>query len=229
MSTLPRDCRSSLARILRASLTRFLINSQLNSMLYRFFPGVHWSKAFPLRDEILSQIRSIWQEYGLESRTRFNTKVTKVYRYDEFSTDPKKYGHGRWTVNDGEDGIFDAVFATVGSCGEPKSVEFKDQGKYEKGRIVHSSELDNLKPEEIMGHKVVIVGSGASGVEAAELAVTKGADDIKIIARDDKVLPMTLLDILDSATHPVCFSGSYRGTSFSTPCSQHNLLVAKRS
>lgn len=33
---------------------------------------------------------------------------------------------------------------------------------------------------------MVIVGSGASGVEAAELAVAKKAKDIVVLARDDK-------------------------------------------
>lgn len=155
-------------------------------MLYRFFPGVHWSKAFPRRDEILSQIRSIWQEYGLESRTRFNTKVKSVRR-DDRGTNPSELGHAKWVINEGEDGIFDAVFVTIGSCGEPTPIEFKDKDKYQKGKVVHSSQLDQLKPEEIEGHKIVIIGSGASGVEAAELAVSKGADDIKVIARDDKV------------------------------------------
>jgi cation diffusion facilitator CzcD-associated flavoprotein CzcO len=49
------------------------------------------------------------------------------------------------------------------------------------------AEHDQLKSEEIKGKRVVVVGSGASGVEAVELAVAKGADDIKILARDDKV------------------------------------------
>lgn len=155
-------------------------------MLYRFFPGVHWSHAFPLRDEILAQIRNIWMEYHLAERTHLNYKVTSIKRHEELSTDPKEFGHARWIVNDGEDGVFDAVFSTIGTCGAPNMIELKDQDKY-GGRIVHSSELDQLKPEEIKGRSIVVVGSGASGVEAVELAVAKGADDVKIIARDDKV------------------------------------------
>ena len=159
---------------------------QLNSMLYRFFPAVHWSHAFPLRDEILSQIRSVWQEYHMVERTRLKTKVTSVRRHEGLSTDPKEFGHARWVVNEGDDGVFDAVFCTIGTCGAPNMIKLKDEDKF-GGRIVHSSELDQLESEEIKGRRVVVVGSGASGVEAVELAVIKGADDIKMLARDDKV------------------------------------------
>lgn len=51
------------------------------------------------------------------------------------------------------------------------------------GVVLHSSQLDNA---ELEGRKVVIVGSGASGVEAAELCVEKNAKGIVIMARDDK-------------------------------------------
>ena len=52
------------------------------------------------------------------------------------------------------------------------------------GKIVHSSQLDDI---DLKGKKVVIVGSGASGVEAAELAVNKNAEGkVVMLARDDK-------------------------------------------
>ncbi|KAF8323346.1 FAD/NAD(P)-binding domain-containing protein [Clavulina sp. PMI_390] len=166
---------------------------QLNSLLYRFFPSVQWSKAFPLRDEILEQIRQVWEQYHLAERTRLRTKVTAISRHSELSTDPKELGHARWVVNDGADGVFDAVFCTIGTCGAPNMVDLKDKDKY-GGRIVHSSDLDSLKPEEIKGRKIVVVGSGASGVEAVELAVAKGADDVKIVARDDKwIIPRNIV------------------------------------
>lgn len=64
-----------------------------------------------------------------------------------------------------------------------------------KGKIHHSSELDDL---DLKGKKILIVGGGASGIEALELAVEKGADCPTIIARSDKwIIPrFTLVDIL---------------------------------
>jgi hypothetical protein len=49
--------------------------------------------------------------------------------------------------------------------------------------VVHSSQLDQL---ELKGKKVVIIGSGASGVEAAELVVEKEGKEAVVLARDDK-------------------------------------------
>lgn len=91
---------------------------QLNSLLYRFFPAVRWSCAFPHRDEILSEVRRVWTTYGLDKRTRFGTKVTSIrHAPEEFAAED---GHTRWVVNDGSEGVFDAVIVTVGTCGEPK-------------------------------------------------------------------------------------------------------------
>ncbi|GAA5871132.1 hypothetical protein JCM16303_001701 [Sporobolomyces ruberrimus] len=166
---------------------------QLNSFLYRFHPSIKWTKGFPQRDEIIGQIKAVWDKYGLESKTRFNTRVTEVTR-DESSTNPRERGHARWKVNNGEDGIFDAIICAVGTCGAPKMIELEGQSSF-RGKILHSSQLDEA---ELRGKKVVIVGSGASGVEAAELAVQKKAKGIVVLARSDKwVIPRnTIVDVL---------------------------------
>ena len=51
------------------------------------------------------------------------TKVTKIARAPG-SGDPHKGSHARWFVNDGEDGPFDAIIATVGTCGDPRRLHF---------------------------------------------------------------------------------------------------------
>jgi len=73
-------------------------------------------------------------------------------------------------------------------------IELEGQSSF-KGKILHSSQLDNA---QLAGKKVVIVGSGASGVEAAELAVQKKAKGVVVLARSDKwVIPRnTIVDIL---------------------------------
>ncbi|KAH8105192.1 FAD/NAD-P-binding domain-containing protein [Cristinia sonorae] len=331
---------------------------QLNSLLYRFHPGVMWSSAFPLRDEILGEIERVWKEYKLDSRTRFKTRVTSVRRADGSNgdADPNSQGHARWIINDGEDGIFDAVIVTVGTCGKPRMVKFEgmpatkeekdaggkdreernngeeawstaahessqairadqhrkadakfptpgeayhddsvqdsittidgatseissdheeqkhaqhtawtgetskahvaerhDQDKkkragfptpaeafptspsedpqkdtkakslldkgdndedgeskdtkgedadvFTKGPVVHSSELDKLSEDHVKGKEVIVIGSGASGVEAVETALAKGAKKAIIIAREDKwIIPRNIvLDTLISA------------------------------
>ncbi|KAI0313794.1 FAD/NAD-P-binding domain-containing protein [Amylostereum chailletii] len=256
---------------------------QLNSLLYRFHPGVLWTRTFPYRDEILSEITRIWKEYKLESRTRFNTAVTNVRRADG-TTSPG----AKWIVNDGAEGVFDAVIVTVGTCGEPQTVGFPGmpkgasednkqsagEGKGDKpkakpgaskrdswrwanttndspldkgapsfanvaahkpsadsvalndfpedvehgdperaseagthkelgsdngedadddvfeGTVLHSSQLDDAPLE---GKTIVVVGSGASGVEAVETALEYGAKTLTMIARDDKwIIPRNM-------------------------------------
>ena len=292
-------------------------------MLYRFHPGVLWSRAFPLRDEILggtslihsfifrprlltaasplfSEVERVWKEYKLEPRTRFNTPVRSVRRAGGSGIAPDGSGQNRskWIVNEGDDGLFDAVIVTVGTCGEPKMVQFegmpgshvqekqeqneqreqqhqngrangdsetsslnqngkhghsmnggtsnvwsevkhespsavrRDQenkkdagfpapaeaypttpsddpqkgtkakslfnekqeegssggeGTFNKGPVVHSSQLDKLDADHVKGKTVIVIGSGASGVEAVETALAKGAQKTIMVARDDKV------------------------------------------
>lgn len=73
-----------------------------------------------------------------------------------------------------------------------------------KNPIIHSSELDSdaISEETIKGvsrlfclllftafpgKKVVVIGSGASGVEAVETALQRGAGEVVMVARTDKV------------------------------------------
>ncbi|KAF4622539.1 hypothetical protein D9613_009188 [Agrocybe pediades] len=237
---------------------------QLNSLLYRFHPAVIWSKAFPKRDEILEEVRRIWKEYQLAPRTRFNTPVTSVKRdsppkgESEWKDDPDR---SRWIINDGREGVFDAVIVTIGTCGEPNWIQLpgmpedvgqeqkqgskkskkrsrrksdptqdngppNDEGDQEDSTdgdehaeksestkdsskksdkndlftktIIHSSQLDSPSFKLKGGEKVVVIGSGASGVEAVETvlenfgSVADSKDgknegvEITMIARNDK-------------------------------------------
>ncbi|KAJ3509101.1 hypothetical protein NLJ89_g5390 [Agrocybe chaxingu] len=212
---------------------------QLNSLLYRFHPAVLWSRAFPLRDEILGEVKRIWKEYHLDARTRFETKVTSVKRAprpedeSEWADDPDR---SRWIINDGEEGVFDAVIVTIGTCGDPNWITLpgmpddigqetpkaheadtppsqdtsansdqKEQGssdERENGEekftktILHSSQLDSPAFKLKGGERVVIIGSGASGVEAVETVLEKEKEGVKVymIARDDKwIIPRNIM------------------------------------
>ncbi|KAI5999124.1 FAD/NAD(P)-binding domain-containing protein [Pisolithus albus] len=192
---------------------------QLNSLLYRFHPAVCWKKAFPQRDEILGEIEKVWKEYRLEERTRFNVGTNTS------SIRPLTHGtvHVRspsqWYINAGEDGPFDALIVAVGTNGEPMwvgfegmptkaersdsggsaqkagSVEKHEQWTYQ-GPVFHSSQLDCATREMLRGKTVAVIGSGASGVEAVETTLSRGADRCIMLARRDKV---RLFDVCLSA------------------------------
>ena len=150
-------------------------------------------------------------------RRRDKTRVERVSRH-ESSGNVREHGRTRWVINEGEEGIFDAIVSfhlksltlsfsrflimlltlqkicSIGTCGSPKPLALPGQSTF-LGQILHSSQLDNAR---LKGKKVVIIGSGASGVEAAELSVEKGAKDVIVFARSDKwIIPRnTVIDIL---------------------------------
>ena len=94
------------------------------------------------------------------------------------------------------------IVVTVGTCGPPLRINFPGlpdsdrnapdsedgkragQGEVFEGDVLHSSELDDASLE---GKRVIVIGSGASGVEAVQTALEKGAKGCVMLARDDKV------------------------------------------
>lgn len=152
--------------------------------MYRFFPTVFWSKGYPKRQEIVDQITEVWKRYDLESRTKFDFKVENV----------KPDGRGRWYINDKSNGSFDGVIAAIGSCGEPKMPHLPGQEKFE-GEIYHSSQLDGKKVE---GKNVIIIGGGASAIEAMEFVASQDVKKVRILARSEKwIIPRNaIIDML---------------------------------
>ncbi|PWN29568.1 FAD/NAD(P)-binding domain-containing protein [Jaminaea rosea] len=165
---------------------------QISSLMYRWFPAVKYTRGYPRRDEILENVKNIWKLYQLDQRTRLKTRVKSVTRHQS-STDPAKGGHSRWVINGDQSEVYDGLVVATGTCGKPKMIDLPNQEKF-MGKIVHSSHLDGV---ELKNKNVLIVGGGASGIEALELAVAKGAKKPTILARSDKwIIPrLTLVDV----------------------------------
>lgn len=140
--------------------------------MYRFHPSIKWDGGYPKQNQIVGQIEQLWTRYGLDERTKFDTKVDSVYKDNK----------GRWIVNNPSNGRFDGVIAAVGTCGDPKIPHLPDQEKFH-GEIFHSSRLDG---KDAKGKKVLIVGGGASAVEAMQWAVDTKAEHISVLARSEK-------------------------------------------
>lgn len=152
--------------------------------MYRFHPSVKWSTGYPNREQIVAQVRQLWKRYGLESRTKFNTKVTSVTQDRQ----------GRWIINDPSNGRYDGVIPAVGSCGDVKMPHMPNQEVF-KGEIYHSSQLDGKTAED---KRVLIIGGGASAVEALEFVVHTNAKLTSVLARSDKwIIPRNaFIDVL---------------------------------
>lgn len=142
--------------------------------MFRFHPSVQWNSAYPTQEQIKQQIISIWKNYGLQEKTVFDTPVTSV----------KKNRDGKWIINDDEaqHGLFDGIVASVGSCGDPKVPTLPNQDQFD-GSVMHSSKLDGVA---MKGKRVLVIGGGASAIEALEFAVNSGASQIDVLSRSDK-------------------------------------------
>jgi cation diffusion facilitator CzcD-associated flavoprotein CzcO len=155
---------------------------QIHSLMYRFHPSVKWEGGYPNRREIVGEIERLWKRYGLEEKTTFDTRVEKVYKDEQ----------GHWIINDPSQGRYDGVIAAIGTCGDPKTPHVPGQDKF-KGPIYHSSKLDGVKAE---GKKVLIVGGGASAIEALEFVHHENAEKAFILARSEKsVILLTSSDL----------------------------------
>lgn len=154
-------------------------------MMYRFHPSVRWEGGYPDRKQIITQVRQLWERYGLEKHTRFKTPVEKVYKSDE---------DNRWIINNTSNGQYDGVIAAVGTCGAPKMPKLDGLDKF-KGPVYHSSQLTGKKAK---GKRIGIVGGGASAVEALEWAAAEGADKTFVLSRSDKwIIPRNpVVDVL---------------------------------
>ncbi|WEW62029.1 hypothetical protein PRK78_007529 [Emydomyces testavorans] len=154
--------------------------------MFRFHPSVKWETAYPKQEQIKHEIVSLWNRYELESRTVFDTPVQSV----------KTNADGKWIINDAESqyGNFDGIIAAVGSCGDPKMPSLPNQETF-TGQIYHSSDLDG---KDAKGKRVVVIGGGASAIEALEWAVQADAARIDVLSRSDKwVIPRNVfVDVL---------------------------------
>jgi hypothetical protein len=152
---------------------------QIHAATYRFHPSVRWDSDYPKKGMIQDQVEQLWRRYQLPDRTVFECRVEHVSRADD----------GRWIINDESHGRFDGVIAAIGTCGEAKKPKFEGSEKF-KGEVYHSSELTGKDAKD---KSVVIIGGGASAVEALEFAVANGASHISILARSDKwIIPRNI-------------------------------------
>ncbi|CAJ2513918.1 Uu.00g020370.m01.CDS01 [Anthostomella pinea] len=157
---------------------------QIHSMMFRFHPSIQWNNGYPDRQQIVSQVRQLWERYGLDTKTKFGTKVEKVYKNDK----------GRWIVNNPANGQFDGVIAAVGTCGDPKMPHMEGIEQF-KNPVYHSSQLTGV---DVKDKTMIVIGGGASAVEALEYASEEGASKIYILSRSDKwIIPRNfIVDIL---------------------------------
>lgn len=116
-------------------------------------------------------------EFGVRSRIRFNTEVTRLA--------PRDGGRSGWvlTLRNGthdSKADFDLVVICIGTfSNQPYIPEFPDQEKFQ-GVVIHNSQLKS--PDQIADQRVAIVGYGKGATDAA-LEAAKVATQTTLIFR----------------------------------------------
>jgi len=144
---------------------------QIHSSFYLFHPSVTFQNDYPKQGEILGQVKKLWNRYDLSKRSSFRTRVNNVYREGS-----------KWVVNDPSNGYFDGIISAIGTCGDLHTPEIPQQDVFE-GNILHSTALAT---QDMKNKSVLIVGGGASAVEALEYACDRGAKTVKVLVRSEK-------------------------------------------
>lgn len=121
---------------------------------FSFAPNARWSRIYGTQPEILTYIAAVARDYGLESRTRFNTEVTDA-RWD-----PQ---HARWQIQTAV-GAYSAQFliAAAGPWDEPKIPDIPGLETF-TGEIFHSARWNH--DYDLSGKTVAVIGTGASAVQ----------------------------------------------------------------
>lgn len=107
--------------------------------------------------------------------------LTKNARKHRKRVNKKKAAAGHLDENDSE-------------SSNSNSKTTQNQDTFTRGPVVHSSQLDSLPEELLKDKRVVVIGSGASAVEAVETALERGSGVCTVLARDDKwIIPRNIL------------------------------------
>ena len=149
---------------------------------FSFEPNASWTKYYPNGPEFLSYLERVTDKYNLQDKIDFNTRVNGA-EWDN----ARKLWRVEATRN-GEAVVYEvnALIMAVGPNNEPSYPRVKNLDTFE-GPVIHSAKWDqavNLK-----GKKVVLVGTGCSGVQVAS-AIADTVGELVIVQRQpEHILP----------------------------------------
>ncbi|MEM7428569.1 MAG: NAD(P)/FAD-dependent oxidoreductase [Pseudomonadota bacterium] len=125
-----------------------------------------WSKRYAEQPEILDYAMHVADRFDLRKDIRFETEVTSVH-FDDAG--------GVWHVGTGDGRQFTARFCIMatGSLSTPKAPEI---GGFEafRGECYHTGDWPH-DPVDFAGKRVALIGTGASGVQAAPVIAREAA------------------------------------------------------
>ena len=152
---------------------------------FSFEPNASWTQFYPRGPEFLSYLDRVTDKYGLRDRIRFGTGVEGA-DWDE--------ARKIWTVKTVRNGKPEShecniLIMAVGPNNNPNYPKVKNLDAF-KGPVIHSAAWDHSV--DLTGKKVVLVGTGCSGVQVAT-AIADQVGELVIVQRQpEHILPNPL-------------------------------------
>jgi len=149
---------------------------------FSFEPNASWSQYYPRGPEFLSYLERVTDKYNLREQIRFGTWVEGA-QWDE--------ARKVWTVKAVRDGKpetheCNVLIMAVGPNNNPNYPNVKNLDRF-KGPVVHSAAWD--RSVDLKGKKVVLVGTGCSGVQVAT-AIADTVGELVIVQRQpEHIIP----------------------------------------
>jgi 4-hydroxyacetophenone monooxygenase len=147
---------------------------------FSFEPNASWTQFFPRGPEFLSYLDRVTDKYNLRDRIQFGTRVEGAV-WDEVRK--------LWTVRSVHNGSIETqecnvLIMAVGPNNNPNYPHVKNLDAF-KGPVIHSAAWDHSV--DLKGKKVVLVGTGCSGVQVAT-AIADTVGELVIVQRQNEYI-----------------------------------------
>ena len=149
---------------------------------FSFAPNASWTQFYPRGPEFLSYLERVTDQYGLRDRIQFGTKVEGA-RWDEVAK--------VWRVHAVRNGVpetheCNVLVMATGPNNNPNYPAVQGLDRF-RGPVIHSGAWDDSV--DLAGKKVVLVGTGCSGVQVAT-AVADTVGELVIVQRQpEHIIP----------------------------------------
>ncbi len=149
---------------------------------FSFEPNAAWTKYYPTGPEFLSYLSRVAEKYSVNEHIHFGTTVTGA-QWDE--------ARQIWIVSatrGGEAVTYEAneLIMAVGPNNAPNYPDVKNLDSF-KGAVIHGARWDHSV--DLAGKKVVLVGTGCSGVQIATALADKVGEMVIIQRQPEHIIP----------------------------------------
>lgn len=149
---------------------------------YSFEPNASWTKYYPTGQEFLSYLDRVADKYNVADRIDFNTTVGGAV----WDKDSKL-----WTVTAERDGRtvtyrVNVLIMATGPNNNPNYPDVKGLDRFQ-GPVMHSARWDNSV--DLTGKKVVLVGTGCSGIQVATAMADKVGEMVIVQRQPEHLIP----------------------------------------